>query len=304
VRLADNPRSLRLEMSRDDPRHHGRVLWSRLGSRCAARYTRFALSVAPYLGTLGEGTPCPTMNLSVRDAASLLKVSEKTIYRWIQQQVVPAYRVQEQYRFNRAELLEWATSRRLNVSSEIFLEPEAEGLPIPSLVAALEAGGVHYRVSGSDKAGALREVVQLLRLPDEVDREFLLRVLLAREAIAPTAIGDGIAIPHVRNPVVLHVGRPSITLCFLDQPIDYGALDGKPVHTLFTIISPTTRAHLHLMSRLAFVLRDAEVRCALERQESRPQLLREVARAEQQLAPSNTPCPPPVEVGASHAGSS
>ena len=95
------------------------------------------------------------MNLSVRDAAGLLKVSEKTIYRWIQQQVVPAYRVQEQYRFNRAELLEWATSRRLNVSSEIFFEPEAEGLPIPTLVAALEAGGVHYRVSGSDKAGAL-----------------------------------------------------------------------------------------------------------------------------------------------------
>ena len=147
-----------------------------------------------------------------------------------------------------------------------------------------------------------REVVQLLRLPDEVDRAFLLRVLLAREAIAPTAIGDGIAIPHVRNPVVLHVGRPSITLCFLEQAIDYGALDGKPVHTLFTIISPTTRAHLHLMSRLAFVLRDADVRCAIERQESRPQLLREIARAEEQLAPSYTPCPPPVEVGSSHSG--
>ncbi len=254
--------------------------------------------------SLGEGSPCPIMNLSVRDAASLLKVSEKTIYRWIHQQVVPAYRVQEQYRFNRAELLEWATSRRLNVSSEIFFEPEAEGLSIPSLVAALEAGGVHYRVSGSDKPSALREVVQLLRLPEEVDREFLLRVILAREAIAPTAIGDGIAIPHVRNPVVLHVGRPSITLCFLDQAIEYGALDCKPVHTLFTIISPTTRAHLHLMSRLAFVLRDAEVRRAIERQESRPQLLREVARAEEQLASSYTPCLLSVEVGATSSGSS
>ena len=100
----------------------------------------------------------------------------------------------------------------------------------------------------------MREVVELLRLPDEVDRPFLLRVLLAREAIAPTAIGEGIAIPHVRNPVVLHVGRPAIALCFLEQPIEYDALDGKPVHTLFTIVSPTTRAHLHLMSKLSFVL--------------------------------------------------
>ena len=175
MRLADNPRSLPFALPRNDPRHHaGRLFWSCLGSRREACYTKIAL----FLNTFGEGTPCPTMNLSVRDAASLLKVSEKTIYRWIHQQVVPAYRVQEQYRFNRAELLEWATSRKLNVSSEIFMEPEAEGLPIPSLVAALEAGGVHYRVSGSDKESALREVVQLLRLPDEVDREFLLRVLL------------------------------------------------------------------------------------------------------------------------------
>ena len=44
-----------------------------------------------------------------------------------------------------------------------------------------------------------------------------------------TAVGDGIAIPHVRNPVVLHVGRPAIALCFLERAIEYGALDGKPV---------------------------------------------------------------------------
>jgi nitrogen PTS system EIIA component len=240
------------------------------------------------------------MNLSVRDAATLLNVSEKTIYRWIKQQAVPAYRVQEQYRFTRAELLEWATSRRLNVSSEILLEPETEGQPIPSLVAALEVGGVFYRVSGTDKEGALREVVQLLRLPEEVDRDFLLRALLAREAITPTAVGGGIAIPHVRNPVVLHVGRPSVALCFLEQPIDFGAWDGKPVGTLFTIISPTTRAHLHLMAKLSFVLRAAGVRNAIRRQESRQDILHQIGRAEEQLATADTQCPPRVEAGLSH----
>lgn len=226
------------------------------------------------------------MNLSVRDTAGLLKVSEKTIYRWIKQGAIPAYRVQDQYRFNRAEVLEWATSRRLNVSSEIFTEPEAAGQSVPSLLDALETGGVFYRVSGEDKESALSEVVELLRLPDEVDRGFLLRVLLAREAIAPTAIGEGIAIPHVRNPVVLHVGRPSLSLCFLERPIEYGALDGKPVDTLFTIISPTARAHLHLMSKLSFVLRDTGVRRAIAGQEARSEILREVRRAEQALVAS------------------
>jgi PTS system nitrogen regulatory IIA component len=224
------------------------------------------------------------MNLSVRDTASLLEVSEKTIYRWIKQQSIPAYRVQEQYRFNRAEILEWATSRRLNVSTEIFHEPEAANQPVPSLLAAMEAGGVFYRVSGSDRGSALHEMVELLRLPEEVDRGFLLRVLLAREAIAPTAVGDGIAIPHVRNPVVLHIDRPAVALCFLERPIEYGALDGKPVNTLFMIISPTTRAHLHLMSKLSFSLRDVEVHGALQRQDSRQEILAHMRRAEEGLA--------------------
>ncbi len=223
------------------------------------------------------------MNLSVRDTARILDVSEKTIYRWIKQHSIPAYRVQDQYRFNRAELLEWATSRRLNVSSEICAEPDAAGHPLPSLSVALEDGGVHYRVSGFDKESALREVVHLLRLPEEVDREFLLRVLLAREALATTAVGDGIAIPHVRNPVVLHIDRPAISLCFLEQPIEYSALDGKPVQVLFTIISPTTRAHLNLLAKLSFILRGLEFRRALQDQVSRKDLLARVRQEEGRL---------------------
>ena len=229
------------------------------------------------------------MKLTVRDAAHLLNVTEKTIYRWIKQQSIPAYRVQDQYRFNRAELLEWATSRKLKVSSKIFLEPEFDGQPIPSLHAALTNGGVFYRVSGDDKAHALREAVELLRLPEEVDREYLLRVLMAREAIVSTAVGDGIAIPHVRNPVVLHVGRPSLALCFLETAIEYGALDGKPVNTLFMIISPTTRAHLHLMSKLSFVLRDPDVQASIKRQDARQEILQQFERAEQSLVLPGAP---------------
>lgn len=236
------------------------------------------------------------MNLSVRDTAALLKVSEKTIYRWIKQQTIPAYRVQDQYRFNRAEILEWATSRRLNVATEIFFEPEAAGQPVPSLLAAMEAGGVFYRISGSNKESALREVVEHLRLPQEVDRDFLLRVLLAREAIVPTAIGDGIAIPHVQNPVVLHIDRPSLVLCFLETAIEYGALDGKPVNTLFTIISPTTRAHLHLMAKISFVLRDKDVRRVIRNQASRQEIFLEIGRAEQQLVTTDSHSLPSKEI--------
>jgi PTS system nitrogen regulatory IIA component len=172
----------------------------------------------------------------------------------------------------------------LNVSSEILEEPEAACRPVPSLVQALEAGGVHYRVSGFEKESALGEVVQLLRLPAEVDRKSLVRVLLAREVIASTGIGDGIAIPHVRNPVVLHIDRPANALGFLDQPIEYGRMDGLPVQTLFMILSPTTRAHLHLMSKLMFALRNHEIRLALQNQDSRQASLAKMRRVEASLS--------------------
>jgi nitrogen PTS system EIIA component len=194
------------------------------------------------------------MDLGVRESAQLLKVSEKTIYRWVKQRKLPAYRVNEQYRFNRAELLEWATSQRLNVSADIFAEPDSGG-PIVSLTDALKAGGIHYRISGADKSDVLRSLVDIMPLPEQVDRQFLLQVLLARESLGSTAVGNGIAVPHVRNPIVMHIVRPLVTLCFLEQPIEFGSLDGQPVHTLFTIVSPTIRAHLHLLARLGFALR-------------------------------------------------
>lgn len=225
------------------------------------------------------------MQLTTRDASKLLNVSEKTIYRWISQGVLPAYRVNEQYRFNRAELLEWATSRKMNVAAELFDEPESNAAPIPGLVEALQAGGIFYRLGGASKESVLRAVVEHMRLPEEVDREFLLRVLLAREALQSTGIGDGIAIPHVRNPIVLHVSRPMIALCFLEQPIEFGALDGKPVHALFSLISPTVRAHLRLLSRLSFALHDSGFKRAVTRQASREEILDEARRVEATLGP-------------------
>jgi PTS system nitrogen regulatory IIA component len=206
--------------------------------------------------------------LTVRDAAALLNVSEKSVYRWIEQGALPAYRINDQYRINRAELLEWATSRKLHVSPEIFAETQSEAGPVPTLDDALRAGGVHYRIGGRDKASVLRAVVDGLDLPDDVDREFLYEVLLAREALGSTGVGEGIAIPHVRNPIVLHLPHPSVTLCFLEHPVDFGSLDGQPVTTLFTLVSPTVRAHLHLLSRLAFCLREPGFKAALRRQAS------------------------------------
>jgi PTS system nitrogen regulatory IIA component len=220
------------------------------------------------------------MQLSIRDLTKLLNVAESTVSRWIKQRNLPAQQVGGQYRVNRAELLEWATAHSVKVSLELFDHLEADAEAVPCLAEALEVGGIHYGLQDTDKRQALGALVQVLPLPGEVDRELLLRLFLAREASASTAIGDGLAIPHVRNPIVLHVARPAITLAFLSQPVDFGALDGKPVHVLFSIISPTNRSHLQLLSRLSFALHDGKLRETVARHAAREELMHEVRRVE------------------------
>ena len=123
-------------------------------------------------------------------------------------------------------------------------------------------------------------------LPEDTDREFLLEMFLAREALASTGIGDGIAIPHVRNPVILQVPKALITLCLLAEPIEFGAVDGKPVHSFFSMISPTVKTHLHLLSRLAFALSHAGFKQAVSYPSSADQILAEARRVEADLGPS------------------
>ena len=221
------------------------------------------------------------MRLTIKDLSGLLNVAEKTIRRWIKEGSIPAYRINGQYRFNSMEILEWSTSRRLNAPVEIFQEPESA--QVMSLTEALTAGGVFYRISGSDKQSALKAVVEVLRLPDDADRSYLLQFLLAREEMASTGIGDGIALPHVRNPIVLHVPQPMITLCFLEQPIDFLSLDRQPVNCLFTIVAPTVRSHVFLLSRLSFVLRDAAFKQMIKEQRPREEILQKVHELESGL---------------------
>jgi PTS system nitrogen regulatory IIA component len=220
------------------------------------------------------------MQLSVKDASALLNVPSETVYRWARQDRIPSHTVNDEVRFNRAELLEWATARNIHVSPDLFGADGHGRLPLPTLTEALKAGGVAYRVGGTDQPSVLRAIVGLLKLPDGVDREFLYQVLLARERLGSTGVGDGVAIPHVRNPVVLHVEEPVVTLSFLENAIDFRAVDGKPVRALFTLICPTVRTHLHLLSRFGFVLRRPAFRKAVAQQAPAGELLAALAEAE------------------------
>lgn len=224
------------------------------------------------------------MQLSTRDVSEALDVSEATITRWIRQRGLPARHVAGQYRFHRAELLEWATANGVKVRADLFDRFDDEDEPPPGLAEALERGGIFYKLADTSRDRALRAMVGVLPLPEDIDRDLLMRLFLAREAAASTGVGDGIALPHVRNPIVLHVPRPMVSLCFLERAVDFGALDGRPVHTLFAVISPTTREHLQLLSRIAYALHDDGFKSAVASQAPSETILREARRVDAALA--------------------
>jgi PTS system nitrogen regulatory IIA component len=202
-----------------------------------------------------------TMRLGVRDVASQFGVSEKVVLRWVDEDGLPASKVDGQYRFSPTALFEWAAARGRRIPTAIFHEAENGGREsLPSLADALRAGGVVEKVPGSDKREVLAALIGHLDLPRGVDREALLRIVIAREQSGSTGIGEGIAIPHVRHPIVLRVPRPMVVLGLLERPIDYAAADLEPVYAVFLVISPTTRSHLHILSRLGYVLQDRGIR--------------------------------------------
>lgn len=226
------------------------------------------------------------MKLTIKEVTQLFDVSPHTIYQWIKEDEFPAYRIKERYRFNPVDILEWAIANKVPYRAELVHMPDAGGTstkPSNSLVQALEAGGVHYQVPNHNKASVIRAVVDRLPLPTDVDREFALQMILAREHLGSTALGDGIAIPHPRNPLVFQIDHPLLTLCFLESPVDFDAVDGQPVHTIFALVCPTIKNHLILLSRLAFALKDATFRQLITARGSREDVLTQLRHLESRM---------------------
>lgn len=227
------------------------------------------------------------MELGTRQVAEYLNISEKKLYQWISQKKIPVIRVGTQYRFNRAKLIEWAITHKIRLSPAIFSEEEPDSTDALRLDETLERGGVFYNVKGTDIPSVLEQVITLMPLPPEVDRVYVLNVLLARESMGSTGLGNGIAIPHVRNPIIMHITQPVVSLCFLQNPIPFNAIDGQPVHTLFTIVSPSSQTHLQLLSRLSYALRNPEFMGNIQARADKDSIISAAANIEVTLAESS-----------------
>lgn len=222
------------------------------------------------------------MFLKVAELAAAAGVSEKTVLFWIKDMGLPAHKQDDRYRVNRVDLLEWATNAGISIPPDVFVVNNETGR-LATVSGALQLGGIFYDLPGDTPESALREVVARLALPPGLDPEFLLQTLLAREALGSTALGNGIAIPHVRNPIVGQAGDSAICLCFLKTPIDFEAVDGQPVTILFTLVTPNVKEHLHLLAKLAFLLHDQSFQELLHRPGSEAEIMTAIRTLEESI---------------------
>ena len=225
------------------------------------------------------------MQLDVRAAAAALKIPETTLFRWIDQKRLPATGVDGHYRFGRAELLEWVASNRADLACDLFDEDSSLNQPL-LLTPALEAGGIYYDLPASSKEEALRSLTGKIPLPADCTGEMLYQLLVARDAIGVTTVGQGIAIPHPRCPLILSVPRPTLSLCAFSPPLDLSPTIRKGLRALFVLICPTIRDHLQLVARLMSLVREDRFVQALAAQKSPDEMLSEVRRLEKALAPA------------------
>jgi PTS system nitrogen regulatory IIA component len=199
--------------------------------------------------------------LTIEEVAKYLRVSERTVYDWAQRGEIPAGKIGTVWRFKKAEMEKWVNDR-LSVHT---MEPQYGTIQIENILSPDRIIFLDYPA----KRDALQTLAgNLAGAPQVKNRQELVQEILKREDLMSTAIGRGIAIPHVRlasvTDLVVSVGISRTDI------VDFQALDDEPVRLLF-MIAAAYNQHAYYLQTLSFFsarLKNRELRLSLLAAES------------------------------------
>ena len=145
----------------------------------------------------------------------------------------------------------------------------------------LSIDSIEIGSSYKDKDELLKNAVKLMCRSGIINNEKeYLNSVLEREKESTTGVGNGIAIPHGRCKAVDKAGLAAIVL---NKPVEYEALDNKPVELLFLIAAPEDKGNVHLeiLSKLAMMLMDQEFTFRLKNSRTAEEFIRVIDEAEE-----------------------
>ena len=198
------------------------------------------------------------MELKIDEISSCLELPSTTVERWVRQGRIPVKMIGDTCLFSDTALRKWAEEHNLPYHPPGEQQQEKTEETSEGLADAIGRGGIYYHLPGQTVEEVIGEAVSAMKdIESDSDRQALYESLVAREQMMSTGIGNGVAIPHPRTPLCLTGISTRIAVFFLDRPVDFKAVDKKPVYVLFVLVAASSRQHLHLLSRLSYCLRDA-----------------------------------------------
>lgn len=123
----------------------------------------------------------------------------------------------------------------------------------------LDRGAVTSRASAASKRQALTAVAELAARTFHLKAADILEALAEREALGSTGVGHGVAVPHAH---LEGLDRIRGVFVRLEQPVDFGAIDDRPVDLMFALFAPpkTSTEHLRALARVSRLLHRPDVR--------------------------------------------
>ncbi len=138
----------------------------------------------------------------------------------------------------------------------------------------LQDGLIIEEITATDKGGVLREFADRLQSTGKIKNAGeLVRVLMERESLGSTGIGDGVAIPHGKMLLI-----PDMVVAFgrSTRGVDFQSIDHKPAYLFFLLVTPAEKPgdHLKTLARISRILKNPVFRDNLKRASSRQELER------------------------------
>ncbi len=142
-----------------------------------------------------------------------------------------------------------------------------------TLAQLIQKGGIFNDVEGSSAKEVYRKIVDRLELPESIPSDDVYKALCDREDLMSTAVGNCIAIPHCRVPLLKNEEDQKVCVVRLKNPIDMSAPDGLSVSVMFIILAQNLKDHLKVLSDLGNVIKAPKFRKLLAEGAEESQLL-------------------------------
>jgi len=162
-----------------------------------------------------------------------------------------------------------------------------------NLAQLITRGGIYYNVPGSTRQEIMSNVIGNLHLatvaqqrkfpahslPSEKN-DMLLQAIMEREALISTGIEKGIALPHPRTPVLEDGEEPFVAIAFPHTPLDWGTPDGSHVHTIFLIVSESSKQHLDTLLKINFLCQQEDFYRLISANAPKDEIIAAIEKAE------------------------